>query len=64
MIFQGQKPCLEKLEEVHKTLQSYEEYLDKNEFMAGDHLTLAGGSLSTMYIVEQGGPNFLDAGPD
>jgi len=42
VIFRGQKPCYDKKDEVHNALKLYEEFLDKNEFMAGNHLTLAG----------------------
>ena len=41
-MFGGKQPCYDKVEEVHKALTLYEGYLSKNEFMAGNHLTLAG----------------------
>jgi len=45
VVFQGQKPCHDKKDEVHKALTLYEELLNKNEFVAGNHLTLAGDKI-------------------
>ena len=41
-MFRGEKPRFEKKDEVHKALDLYESYLGKNEYMAANHLTLAG----------------------
>jgi len=42
VLFRGEKPCTEKLDDVYKMLCLCEEYLNKNEYLTGDHLTLAG----------------------
>jgi len=42
VIFKGQRPDTEKLEAVQQALTMGEGFLEKNEYMAGDHLTLGG----------------------
>ena len=42
VFLRNEKPNLDMIGEVHNTIKLYEEYLSKNEFMAGKNLTLAG----------------------
>ena len=42
VLFRNEKPNADMKGEVNNALKLYEEYLTKNEFMAGKNLTLAG----------------------
>ena len=41
-MFRGEAKREEKLDEAHKALKLTEEFLQKNTYVAGDHLTLGG----------------------